>query len=216
MRKLIVLLPVLAFTFYFILGHYHTDITRVTDKRLGFLCMELVLLYSWILSEVFVRRQDSVIQAGVQSSFFVYVFFVLTLTGYFFLFREITLHHWWQNMNIRIERKDRVNFTLLKIFKIYRWSDKQVIGNFIMLMPLGFYLPLLYSRISSFFSVAVVSFLVSTAIETLQLITSYRSADVDDILLNTLGACFGYLLFRQMTEGLKKRMTANENIPALH
>jgi len=82
------------------------------------------------------------------------------------------------------------------MFKIYKVYSKQVLGNFIMLAPLGFFLPLLYKRISNIGVVAIVSLLVSGSIELLQLITSFRSADVDDIFLNTSGACIGFVIYR--------------------
>jgi glycopeptide antibiotics resistance protein len=97
---------------------------------------------------------------------------------------------------LRIERKDHVNLELFKIFSIYKISNTQIIGNLVMLLPLGIYLPFLYKRISGFFGVALIAFLVACTIEGLQLITSFRSADVDDILLNTLGACIGFLAYK--------------------
>jgi glycopeptide antibiotics resistance protein len=72
-----------------------------------------------------------------------------------------------------------------------------------MLLPLGIFLPLLYRRISNFFLLLLVSFLVSTTIELLQLITSFRSADVDDVFLNTLGACIGFLIYKLITLAIR-------------
>ena len=95
----------------------------------------------------------------------------------------------------RVERRDHVNLELLEIFRIYKISDIQIIGNFVMLFPLGVYLPLLYKRIAGIFSVFLVSFLVAVLIELLQLVTSFRSSDVDDVLLNTSGACAGFILY---------------------
>ena len=74
--------------------------------------------------------------------------------------------------------------------------SRQIVGNFVMLLPLGIFLPLLYKRISGFFGVFLVSLLVSATIELLQLVTSFRSADVDDIFLNTIGACTGFLIYK--------------------
>lgn len=120
---------------------------------------------------------------------------VLTLTGYFILFREISAHSWWHNMIRRVDSRHRVNFELFKIFRIYRLTDKQVVGNLVMLLPLGIYLPLLYKRCSGFLVVIFLCLLVSVGIELLQLITSFRSTDIDDVLLNTIGAGVGYLLY---------------------
>jgi len=75
-------------------------------------------------------------------------------------------------------------------------SDKQVVGNFIMLLPLGIYLPLLYNRLNNFFLVLLLSLLVAVTIELLQLATRFRSADVDDVILNTSGSLLGFALFK--------------------
>lgn len=165
-------------------------------RRMMMLALTFLLLYGWIGVEVWVRKQQSIFQMATQSTFFVYVFTVLTLTGIFILFREVSVHDWWNRVNIRVHRKDRVNVELFRIFSIYRLTNTQILGNFFMLMPLGIYLPLLYKRVSHLVAVAVVAFLVSACIECLQLITSYRSADVDDILLNTAGAVVGFIIFK--------------------
>jgi len=104
---------------------------------------------------------------------------------------------------VRIERRDHVNLQLFKMFKIYKMVSKQVVGNFVMLLPLGIFLPLLYKRIFNFFAVFLVSLLASTTIELLQLVTSFRSADVDDIFLNTMGACAGFLIYKLVSFALK-------------
>jgi glycopeptide antibiotics resistance protein len=61
---------------------------------------------------------------------------------------------------------------------------------------LGIFLPLLYKRVSNFFGVFLVSLLASATIELLQLASSFRSTDVDDVFLNTLGACTGFVIFK--------------------
>lgn len=194
-KKILVLLPVCILGVFYLYDHYETY-AHVRSKRLLFLALTVVLLYGWIVLETWIRKQNSFGQIAIQSSFYVYIFMVLTLTGYFILFREVSANNWWENMMRRIDRRDHVNLELFKIFKIYKLSNTQIVGNFIMLMPLGIYLPLLYKRLSNFFVVLFVCFLVSAVIELLQLITSYRSADIDDVLLNTAGAFTGFILYK--------------------
>jgi glycopeptide antibiotics resistance protein len=81
----------------------------------------------------------------------------------------------------------------------YDIFSKQIIGNAIMLFPLGIFLPLLYKRLrkfSSFLIVLFISLIVSISIEILQLATNYRSTDIDDVILNTAGACAGFLFYQ--------------------
>lgn len=210
-KKFLVLLPVIVLGIFYLHDHYDTY-RHVRSKRLLFLSLTLLLLYGWIILEVIIRKQKNFFQVITQGSFYVYFFMVLTLTGYFILFREVSAHDWWHKMMIRIDRKDHVNFQLFKMFKIYKVLSKQIVGNFIMLLPLGIFLPLLYKRISNLFLVLVVSLSVSTTIELLQLITSFRSADVDDIFLNTLGACTGFVIYKIISFVIK---SASQAIPVV-
>jgi glycopeptide antibiotics resistance protein len=204
LKKILVLVPVNLLGYYYLHRHYAGFAAHVTEGRIVLLWLSFFLCYAWIFVEVWRRKQDSIFVIGTQASFFVYVFMVLTLTGYFILFREVSVHDWYERMMMRVEKKDHVNLELFKMFRIYKISSRQVLGNFIMLLPLGIYLPLLYRRLSNFFVVVLVACLISATIEVMQLVTSYRSADVDDILLNTLGAALGfgiYMLFRQQGSG---------------
>jgi glycopeptide antibiotics resistance protein len=194
-KKFLAILPVVTLGFFYLRNHYETY-NHLGNKRLLLLGLTFFLFYGWIFLEILNRRQNGFLMLVTQASFYVYVFMVLTLTGYFILFREVSTHDWWHKVMVRISRKDHVNLELFQMFKIYKLYSKQVLGNFIMLAPLGFFLPLLYKRISNIGIVAILSLLVSVTIELLQLITSTRSADVDDIFLNTSGACTGFLIYR--------------------
>lgn len=194
-KKGLVLLPVILLGIFYLYDHQQAY-RHVRNKRLLFLAITLLLLYGWIFIDVFIHRQKGFLQMGIQASFYVFVFMVLTLTGFFILFREVSAYDWWHKMMVRIDRKDHVNLQLFKMFKIYKVLSKQIVGNFVMLLPLGIYLPLQYKKTSNFFAVFMISLLASTTIELLQLITSVRSADVDDIFLNTLGACTGFTIFK--------------------
>lgn len=193
--KLLMLLPVLVLGGIYLRAHAG-DYRHVSGQRLLLLMLSVALLYGWIFLEVIFGKQKTIFQVTARSSFYVYIFMVLTLTGYFILFREVSVHDWWHRMLARVEGRQRVNLRLFEMFRIYRISSRQIIGNFIMLLPLGIYLPVLYKRMKHFIPVVLVCFFISLTIEVLQLVTSYRSADVDDILLNTLGACFGFILYK--------------------
>lgn len=81
-----------------------------------------------------------------------------------------------------------------------RWigykSWESVILNLLMLLPLGYLLPLCYRGMKRWWSVILTGFVLSLLIETLQLLTHKGWFDVDDIFLNTLGALIGYGLYK--------------------
>ena len=78
----------------------------------------------------------------------------------------------------------------------------QIIGNFLLLLPLGVYGPVLSPGLRSLPAIVLVGAGLSTIIELGQLAvaTAYgfpvRVADIDDVLLNTSGVLVGYLLWR--------------------
>ena len=66
--------------------------------------------------------------------------------------------------------------------------------NIIMFMPLGFLLPLLWKEYQSLVRTAIIGFCFSCGIEFCQLFNR-RVSDVDDLLMNTLGAILGWLIW---------------------
>lgn len=93
-----------------------------------------------------------------------------------------------------------------------------VLGNFIMLMPLGIFL---YYYIKDLKIRLVNILLVSISIETIQFIISlligynYRCIDIDDVILNVLGGIIACILFNfAMSKFIKRRnqVVESENI----
>lgn len=78
---------------------------------------------------------------------------------------------------------------------------RNVGGNFILLLPIGFLLPILFRNINSFRKILIIGFLFSLSIEILQFFENFfriafpRIVDVDDLILNTLGTAVGYTLY---------------------
>lgn len=69
-----------------------------------------------------------------------------------------------------------------------------MILNVVMFMPLGFLLPLLWKEYQSLVRTAIIGFCFSCGIEFCQLFNR-RVSDVDDLLMNTLGAILGWLIW---------------------
>lgn len=71
-----------------------------------------------------------------------------------------------------------------------------VVGNVVVFIPCGFFLPIISSRCKRHAWVTILlCFLFSLSIETVQLVLRVGSFDVDDIFLNTIGGILGYLLY---------------------
>lgn len=69
-------------------------------------------------------------------------------------------------------------------------------GNVIGFVPFGALLPVLREKKMGFWKVFLLSFDLTLIIEVSQLVLRVGSCDVDDMILNTLGGCIGYGLYR--------------------
>ncbi|MES9682791.1 VanZ family protein, partial [Gottfriedia acidiceleris] len=94
---------------------------------------------------------------------------------------------------------------------------KQVGGNIVLFMPLGFALPVLNPKIKKSKTI-LVGFTVSLGIEIIQGTTgffigyNYRSCDIDDLLLNTFGTVLGVIVFSLSTKFSIKKKIDNQYI----
>ncbi|MFJ8457522.1 VanZ family protein [Lysinibacillus xylanilyticus] len=73
-----------------------------------------------------------------------------------------------------------------------------LLGNLLIFTPMGFLLPLLSKKYRKAWSIICVGFFSSLAVETVQFIFRVGSADIDDLILNTLGAWLGYLVYKSI------------------
>lgn len=79
------------------------------------------------------------------------------------------------------------------ITKLNYWQPFIInfLGNICIFMPIGFMIPLLWSKFNRLWKVTLFGLMISLFIETTQL-GQVRSSDIDDLWLNTLGSMFGY------------------------
>ena len=71
-----------------------------------------------------------------------------------------------------------------------------IVGNVVAFMPCGFFLPIVSRRSKRWYRTIVFSFAFSFMLETIQLIFKVGSFDVDDMILNTLGAGLGFVCYQ--------------------
>lgn len=87
---------------------------------------------------------------------------------------------------------------------------RQVLLNVIMMVPFGFLFPMTRNPAAGFGKTVLSCFLVSLGIELLQpLINGLRSADITDLITNTIGGIVGYFLyiiFRPVTSWILARL----------
>jgi len=80
---------------------------------------------------------------------------------------------------------------------------KNIIGNILLFLPYGYFASE-YLKSKKMVLISFLTMLVSMTIECVQLNIG-RTFDIDDVILNTLGGTFGYLLYR-LIEKIKIKM----------
>lgn len=126
--------------------------------------------------------------------------FLLFMTALFsqtiltFLYTGPEVTRTFANINLVPFRVFRDNYYAISELNYWQPFIINFLGNICIFMPIGFMVPLLWSRFNRFWKVALIGFGISFFIETTQLAQA-RSTDIDDLWLNTLGSMIGYGLF---------------------
>ena len=96
---------------------------------------------------------------------------------------------------------------LLYFTVVGRYSQvlRQLLINFVMLMPVGFLLPVVIKAKHKYLITMALSLLLTVFIETMQLITKCGSFEVDDIINNFIGAVLGMLIYMLFNRIIQKR-----------
>lgn len=170
--------------------------------RLNFFIILLVSIPMFLyfrLKKYKSRENFSVYREAIVILFFIYVLAVsyLTLKPFHFNFPLLGGRAFTFDFNLFYELR---NMAAGHHQKKVLYS----VGNIVMFVPFGVLVPLLYKPAQNFFKILGLGFVCSLTIELTQAIfTTGRTATVDDLFFNTIGAVIGYLLFLGL-KGLSK------------
>lgn len=92
-------------------------------------------------------------------------------------------------------------FKTIKMYIDYSYklnSVENLAGNVLVFVPFGFLFPLVAREGERFFVMLLNAFVFVLGIEVFQLFSAFGAFDVDDILLNCLGASLGFGVYRLM------------------
>jgi len=94
----------------------------------------------------------------------------------------------------------------------YSYARMNVFGNMLLFLPFGSLSGLSWEGIRGLLLTLLFSFVVSLGYEVIQLVYSIGEFDVDDIMLNVIGALAGYGLIRLILAGWRSKTDADETI----
>lgn len=137
----------------------------------------------------------------VKLIFFIYLLVVIRVIIFKYPLEQMReIASTWEK-DVILEGLDTANFTLFKTIQMYidysymLNSFENLVGNIVVFVPFGFLLPCVLKRGRNFLVMLLNAFLFVLGIEVFQLFSAFGAFDVDDILLNCLGAVLGYLLY---------------------
>jgi Glycopeptide antibiotics resistance protein len=81
---------------------------------------------------------------------------------------------------------------------------KNLFGNIVLFIPLGVFIPVLNRKLLHPVKCLLVIVLILFLVESIQLVTRVGSFDIDDIILNTLGAIIGLAFMKIITPRLSR------------
>ena len=133
--------------------------------------------------------------------------YIIILVIYSALILRLIVFKYPTGMTFSIANANLIPFkTILVYFSgepTWRIAMRNLLGNIVVLVPLGFLLATMYQRLK-WNRALLVSLFTGVVLELLQVIFRSGIFDIDDIILNSLGVVIGYLLFVFLYEVFKK------------
>ena len=78
---------------------------------------------------------------------------------------------------------------------LVRTAIVNLVGNVVMFIPLGAFLPFVFLRLRKLWKTLLCAALIICVVELLQLLTLVGSCDIDDLILNIIGAALGFTVY---------------------
>lgn len=142
--------------------------------------------------------------------FFLYIAIVVKVIIFKYPWTELQAIIGSWEKDVVLEGLDSANFTLFKTIRMYIVysymlnSFENLVGNVVVFIPFGFLLPYVQPRCRRFWVLLLNAFVFVLGIEVFQLFSAFGAFDVDDILLNCIGAAIGWVAYVEW-EAVRKK-----------
>ncbi|WP_207642429.1 VanZ family protein [Pseudobacteroides cellulosolvens] len=172
-----------------------------------------LVIYILIILGIRLKKKISIEEFILYSIFYIYICFAINKIFFPLPITDIELFR-------KINKSSSIIFNympLKSVVEIYgnniigiKHIIKQIIGNIVLFIPYGFFVPLIFSKLNSFKKLLILGAITSTLIEVIQYVVSsflgftYRIADIDDLIYNTLGTLIGFYIYKGVLPLLKK------------
>lgn len=161
-----------------------------------------ILIFIFLLIRLIKKKYNIFVFLG-QIVFLIYIFYLLKVTFFNIPYQKELIRDYHKDgyqlaynfipfKSIKeIIEMNRNNFSIIL---------RQIGGNLILILPMGIYMSTVYNRLSKFKNFFIFIICIAASIEFIQFLLNiivtvqFRSVDIDDIILNVIGGCIGYLL----------------------
>ena len=142
-------------------------------------------------------------QKWIKIIFTVYLLVLVKVIIFKYPFEQLyAIAQTWRR-DVILEGLGTANFIPFKTIKMYiKYADKlnsfeNLAGNILAFVPFGFLLPLVRKNESNIADIFANAMILVVGIEVFQLFSAFGAFDVDDIILNCLGAVIGYFVYNR-------------------
>lgn len=175
--------------------------------RLFLLCGSCCFLYfgGWLLSKS--RKDNKAMKINLWIFFLLYIILLVTLTLFDTMWGRngFTFINWFSDEFIAF-LEHSINLvpfkTIMTFVKQFNsmYDNRTILlnlfGNLLALMPMAFFLPLLFKKQNKFKYFIITVLLIILGIEVTQLLTTSGKFDIDDFILNASGATILYFILK--------------------
>ena len=165
-----------------------------------------------ILRLVFLKREKRSVIWASETMRLLFVCYLTGLCSLVILPANFWLHvydgiffGWWEYMGTffkfgEINLIPTIVKCLIGEFSLGSWVKEMLIGNIVMFLPFGFFLPFVVEGLNRR-NAFMISLVVPLVVEFLQLFVG-RSFDIDDLICNFLGIIIGFIIAGMIRKGI--------------
>lgn len=172
-------------------------------KLLSIIYPLLVIFIPNIIYQIFIIKKKKIENPSKKHLIWVYIFLI-----YIFMCVSIAgIGSFWDIGRYEtIVRVDEINIIPFSSDGLMTY-----ILNIIMFMPLGFLLPLLWEKMRNIKNIIITSFCFSLSLELTQLFNR-RTSDIDDLIMNVLGAIMGFIIYKIFKKLFRKNFNKADEL----
>lgn len=166
----------------------------------------IITIVSWVVYRFILFKRNKQINIIRESILFIFLIYFLILLG-MTVFKGFSIEFYNQFDSYMYKREGIFGIINVVPFKetIETLSSgevpikmplRNIFGNILIFMPLGFIIPILFNKYNDIYKIIKLGIVSSLSIEIVQLFVGYNICDIDDVVFNTTGAILGFLCYR--------------------